>query len=338
MKATPGAETNLVRLQKFIADCGVTSRRKAELLIEEGRVKVNGEKIRAQGTKIDPKSDAVTIDNNPIDRSNKQNLYIVLNKPRAIMTTVSDPEGRRTVLDLLGDLTERIYPVGRLDYLSEGLLILTNDGELANQIMHPSKSVPKVYEVKIFGHVDTSLLKKLREGVHSEVGFLKPASVRVTEQLANKTWLEFRLFEGKNREIRRLCDAFGLVIDKLRRVSIGGLNINNLGVGQYDLLTKQQLLKGIGFNKNGEYVLEDFRFHSEKKSKKLNDRRVSEEKIASNEKYSRYKKDSYYKTLEKQKENLAKTEVKKKQVKKTIKNAGVRRKALQKLDNSYRPN
>lgn len=329
-------ENTDIRLQKFIADCGVTSRRKAELLIEEGRVKVNGVKIRTQGFKVDPKSDAVTIDDNPIDRSNKQNLYIVLNKPRGVVTTVSDPEGRRTVLDLLGDLTERIYPVGRLDYLSEGLLILTNDGALANQIMHPSKSVPKVYEVKVFGHVDSALLKKLREGVHSEVGFLKPASVRVTEQLANKTWIEFRLFEGKNREIRRLCDAFGIVIDKLRRVSIGGLNINNLGVGQYDLLTKQQLLKGIGFNKIGEYVLQDFRFHSEKRSKKLNDRRVSDEKLASNEKFSRYKKDAYYKTLEKQKENLAKSEDKKKIVKKTIKNAGVRRKALKKLDTHFK--
>lgn len=331
-------EQELVRLQKFIADCGVTSRRKAELLIEEGRVKVNGETIRLQGRRINPKSDALTIDNNPIDKSNKQNLYIVLNKPRAVMSTVSDPEGRRTVLDLLGDLTERIYPVGRLDYLSEGLIILTNDGELANHIIHPSKKVPKVYEVKIFGHVNATLLKKLREGVHSEVGFLKPASVRVTEQLANKTWLEFRLFEGKNREIRRICEAFGLVIDKLRRVSIGGLNINNLGVGQYDLLTKNQLLKAIGFNKHGEYVLQDFRFISEKKSKRVSDKYISDEKLANNEKFSRYAKGAYYKTLQKQKENLEKTEEKKKHVKKTIKNAGVRRKALQKLDSSYRPN
>lgn len=337
MKNPAEVNSKQVRLQKFIADCGITSRRKAEILIEEGRVKVNGERIRTQGVKIHPTKDAVTIDDNPIDKSNKQNLYIVLNKPRAVMSTVSDPEGRRTVVDLLGDLTERIYPVGRLDYLSEGLMILTNDGELANHIIHPSKKVPKVYEVKIFGHVNASLLKKLREGVHSEVGFLKPASVRVTEQLANKTWLEFRLFEGKNREIRRICEAFGIVIDKLRRASIGGLNINNLGVGQYDLLTKPQLLKAIGFNKHGEYVLEDFRFNSEKKSKRLSDKYVSEEKLASNEKFARYKKGAYYQTLEKQKENLLKTEEKKKQVKKTIKNAGVRRKALQKLDSSYRP-
>lgn len=321
-----------VRLQKFIADCGITSRRKAEEMITLGRVKVNGEKIKTMGVKINPSKDVVMVDGTAIDKSKKHNLYIVLNKPRAVMSTVSDPEGRRTVLDLVGDLTERVYPVGRLDYLSEGLMVLTNDGDLANQIIHPSKKVPKVYEVKVFGHINSYLLKQLRDGAMTEIGKLTPESVRVTEQLQNKTWLEFRLFEGKNREIRRICEAHGLVIDKLRRVSIGGLNINNLPVGQYDLLSKQQLLKAIGFNRNGEYILKDFRFNSEKKSKKINNRRVTTETVANNEKYGRYKKETYYETLKKQKENLERTAEAKKQVKKTIKNSGVRRKMLQKLD------
>ena len=142
-----------IRLQKAIADAGITSRRKAEEMILQGRVQVNGEKVRLLGTKVNPDHDAVVVDGDPIDMGRKENIYIVLNKPRGIITSMSDPEGRKTVMDLVQDVTERIYPVGRLDYLSEGLLLMTNDGELANNIIHPREGITKVYEVKVFGAV-----------------------------------------------------------------------------------------------------------------------------------------------------------------------------------------
>ena len=213
----------LIRLQKYIADAGITSRRKAEDLILQGRVEVNGDIVRELGVKVHKNDDVVTVDGDTISPSRVEKIYVVFHKPRGCMTTLNDPEGRKTVMDYLGDITERIYPVGRLDYLSEGLLLLTNDGEFANHIIHPSGNITKVYEVKIFGAVNSDILKSLRKGVQTEVGFLKPQSVRVIKQLNSKTWLEFRLTDGKNREIRRLCEAVGLTIDKLKRVAIGGL-------------------------------------------------------------------------------------------------------------------
>ncbi len=288
-----------IRLQKFIADCGVTSRRKAEQYIVDGRVEVNGQVVTELGSKVNPSTDAVTVDGVSLEPAAIDKVYVVLNKPLAYMTTLSDPEGRPTVMDLIFGVKQRIFPVGRLDYLSEGLLILTNDGDLANMIMHPRYEVEKVYEVKVFGHVNEALLGKIRRGVMTEDGLLKPKSVRVIEQLPNKTWLEFRLNEGKNREIRKICDAVDLTVDKLRRVAIEGLNIQTLPVGQYVFTTRKELMKALGINDHGEKIAHR-KFVSQKKT--LNIAKV--EKIvgkairpADDKKFHSFRKENYYETI-----------------------------------------
>ena len=244
-------DLKLVRLQKYIADCGITSRRKAEDLIVQGRVQVNGVTVRELGTKVNPSSDAVLVDGAIADLNAVNHVYLLMNKPRCSMTTLSDPEGRSTVMDFCKEVAERVYPVGRLDYLSEGLLLLTNDGEMANMIMHPRYEVVKVYEVKVFGAINLSLLKKLRAGVEVDGEFLKPKSVRVIKQLPTKTWLEFRLGEGKNREIRKICEACGLTVDKLKRLAIGGITVEGIAPGKFTYVTKKQLLDGLGLNVDG---------------------------------------------------------------------------------------
>ncbi len=288
-----------IRLQKVIADCGITSRRKAEGYILDGRVTVNGNTVTELGTKVNPHTDVIQVDGNTLELAAVDKVYVVMNKPRAYMTTLSDPEGRPTVMELIYGVKQRIFPVGRLDYLSEGLLILTNDGDLANMIMHPKYEVEKVYEVKVFGHVNEALLAKIKRGVMTEDGLLKPKSVRVIEQLPNKTWLEFRLNEGKNREIRKICDAVDLTVDKLRRVAIEGLNIQTLPVGQYMFTTRKELLKALGLNEHGEKVIQR-RFISAKKS--LNTGKVAKivsktARPADDKKFHSFRKENYYETV-----------------------------------------
>jgi 23S rRNA pseudouridine2605 synthase len=288
-----------IRLQKFIADCGVTSRRKAEGYFLDGRVYVNSKVVTELGTKVNPATDLVMVDGVALEPSAVDKVYVVLNKPRAYMTTLSDPEGRPTVMDLIYGVNQRIFPVGRLDYLSEGLLILTNDGDLANMIMHPKYEVEKVYEVKVFGHVNEGLLAKIKRGVMTEDGLMKPKSVRVIEQLPNKTWLEFRLNEGKNREIRKICDAVDLTVDKLRRVAIEGLNIQSLPVGQYMFTARKELLKALGLNEHGEKVVLR-KFVSAKKT--LNVAKVSKivgktARPADDKRFQTFRKENYYQTV-----------------------------------------
>jgi len=288
-----------IRLQKVIADCGVTSRRKAEGLILDGRVMVNDKLVTELGTKVNPHTDSIAVDGVTLELAAVDKVYIVMNKPRAYITTLSDPEGRPTVMELIYGVKQRIFPVGRLDYLSEGLLILTNDGDLANMIMHPKYEVEKVYEVKVFGHVNEALLSKIKRGVMTEDGLLKPKSVRVIEQLPNKTWLEFRLNEGKNREIRKICDAVELTVDKLRRVAIEGLNIQSLPVGQYMFTTRKELLKALGLNEHGEKVALR-KFVSAKKT--LNTTKVAKiisktARPADDKKFQAFRKGSYYETV-----------------------------------------
>lgn len=288
-----------IRLQKVIADCGVTSRRKAEGYILDGRVSVNGNIVTELGTKVNPNKDSIEVDGVTLELAAVDKVYIVMNKPRAYITTLSDPEGRPTVMELIYGVKQRIFPVGRLDYLSEGLLILTNDGDLANMIMHPKYEVEKVYEVKVFGHVNEALLAKIKRGVMTEDGLLKPKSVRVIEQLPNKTWLEFRLNEGKNREIRKICDAVDLTVDKLRRVAIEGLNIQSLPVGQYMFTTRKELLKALGLNEHGEKVALR-KFVSAKKT--LNVGKITKvvsktARPADDKRFQTFRKESYYETV-----------------------------------------
>lgn len=286
-----------LRLQKFIADCGVTSRRKAEELIAQGRVQVNGETVRVLGTKVNPDVDAVVVDGVIADLGNVNHVYLVMNKPRGYVTTVSDPEQRKTVMDLCMEVSERIYPVGRLDYLSEGLLILTNDGEVANMIMHPSFNITKVYEVKVFGSVTETILKKLRAGVQLEDGFAKPLSVRVIKQLPNKTWLEFRLGEGKNREIRKICEACGLTVDKLKRIAVEGLSVEGIAPGKFRYITKRQLLDHLGLDADGRKVKDRSGWISAKKSINLKKKGAQSGTSADDEAWIKYRKESYNKTI-----------------------------------------
>jgi 23S rRNA pseudouridine2605 synthase len=297
--AKPADQGLSIRLQKVIADCGITSRRKAEDLILEGRVTVNGDVVTELGTKVNPHTDTIQVDGTTIELAAVDKVYLVMNKPRAYMTTLSDPEGRPTVMDLIFGVKQRIFPVGRLDYLSEGLLILTNDGDLANMIMHPKYEVEKVYEVKVFGHVNEGILARIRRGVMTEDGLMKPKSVRVIEQLPNKTWLEFRLNEGKNREIRKICDAVDLTVDKLRRVAIEGLNIQSLPVGQYVFTTRKELLKALGLNEHGDKVAKR-KFVSAKKS--LDATKVAKivsktARPADDKKFQSFRKENYYETV-----------------------------------------
>lgn len=281
--------SNLVRLQKYIADCGVTSRRKAEELISQGKVKVNEKIVLEMGVKVNPAQDTVQVSGQYIDHAIVNKIYVLMNKPRGCVTTVSDPEGRKTVMDYCQIVSERIYPVGRLDYLSEGVLLLTNDGDFAQEVIHPSKGIVKTYEVKVFGQVTENLIKKMKKGVEVDGVFLKPDTVRIVGFLQNKTWLEFKLSEGKNREIRKICEAFGLTVDKLKRVAIGGLTCDGVAPGKIRVLNKRQLLEAI-FSKDG--------YRSSKKSIKAPRETFRKGKAAESEEFHHLRKESYYTTIE----------------------------------------
>jgi 23S rRNA pseudouridine2605 synthase len=286
-----------IRLQKYIADCGITSRRKAEALILQGRVLVNNNVVTELGTKVNCDADVIHVDGDIIDIGRVERLYIVLNKPRGYMTTLDDPEGRKTIMELVKEIPERIYPVGRLDYLSEGLLIMTNDGEMANKIIHPSAGITKVYEVKIFGVINEAILAKLRNGVQTDEGFLKPSSVRVIKQMHAKTWIEFRLKQGRNREIRRICEALGLTVDKLKRVAIGGLSIEGTAPGKWMMMSKSKLMEKIGLDKHGILDQEKADYISIKKSINLKRKSLPDGPRADDEVFHMYRKESYFETL-----------------------------------------
>lgn len=286
-----------LRLQKFIADCGITSRRKAEELIAQGRVEVNGVTTRVLGTKVNPEIDAVVVDGKIADLGSVDQVYVVMNKPRGYVTTLNDPEGRRTVMDLCMEVSERIYPVGRLDYLSEGLLVLTNDGEVANMIMHPSFNITKVYEVKVFGSVTEGILKKLRNGVQLEDGFMKPLAVRVIKQLPNKTWLEFRLGEGRNREIRKICEACGLTVDKLKRFAIEGLTVDGIAPGKFRYITRKQLLGHVGLLEDGRKDPRATTWMSAKRSVNLKKKGAQSGTSADDPAWVKYRKETYFQSV-----------------------------------------
>lgn len=305
----PAEEVSLeIRLHKFIADCGITSRRKAEMMIREGRVTLNGEVVMELGTKVNPYNDVVMVDGHLADLNAVEPIYLMLHKPRGFVTTLNDPEGRETVMDLVKEISERIYPVGRLDYLSEGLLLMTNDGEFANMIMHPKYNVTKVYEVKVFGSVTETILTKLRAGTYLEEGFVKPTSVRVIKQLPTKTWLEFRLNEGRNREIRRLCEAVGLTVDKLKRLAIGGLSVEGVAPGKFRIMSKEQMLGHIGLNADGSprKVLNQEGFISSKKTIDLKKKRPQPGTVADDETFKKFRKETYFDSLKQIAENKTK--------------------------------
>lgn len=230
-----------IRLQKFFTDNGILSRRAAEAEIAAGNVTVNGH-IAQVGDKVDPSADTVAYRGRIIRPERKKFTYIMLNKPRGYISSVSDPEGRRCVTDLLDGVSARVYPVGRLDRVSEGLLLLTDDGALTNRLTHPSHSIGKVYRVKVDGHVTDEQIATLSSPVDIDGYTTKPAEVRAKLlEDEDATVLHITLHEGRNRQIRHLCDAAGLTVRRLIRVSVGQLKLGGLGSGKWRYLEQEEV-------------------------------------------------------------------------------------------------
>lgn len=238
-----------VRLQKVIAMSGLASRRAAERLIEAGRVTVNGEVVTVLGTKVNPQKDLVRVDGKLV-RQVDEKIYLVMYKPRSVVCTASDPRNRTTVFDLMKGAAataaatrgpKRVFHVGRLDYNSEGLLLFTNDGQLANDLTHPSSQVPRVYRARVRGSPSNATLQALRNGIELEDGFAQVVELEVIRRNQSSTWLELILAEGRNRLVRRLCAAVGLPVLRLIRVAYGGVEIGEMRPGEVRSLNSREL-------------------------------------------------------------------------------------------------
>lgn len=231
----------LERLQKVISQAGIASRREAEELIKAGRVTVNGAVVSELGTKVLPGKDRVAVDGKRL--TTEEHVYLMLNKPKGVITTVKDPGKRQTVIDYLKDIPQRIYPVGRLDFNTEGLLLLTNDGALTNSLIHPSHKVFKTYLAKVKGIPPEEKLDLLRIGIKLEDGITAPAQLYLVnvDQEKNTATLEITIHEGKNRQIRRMCEAIGYPIRQLKRTKFAGLTLNGLRRGQYRHLSEDEV-------------------------------------------------------------------------------------------------
>ena len=229
-----------IRLQKFIADSGLMSRRAAEKEIDMGNVSVNGH-VASLGTKVDPRNDHITYKGKKIRYEKPEFVYIMMNKPRGYLCSTSDDRDRKCVTDLLDGVRARVYPVGRLDLISEGMLLLTNDGELKNRLTHPSHSVPKIYRVKVGGKVSDEQYEILTSELIIDDYKIKPVDVVIQESDESGTVLKMTLHEGRNRQIRKMCEQAGLTVKRLSRVSIGNLKLNNLPVGKWRYLTLEEV-------------------------------------------------------------------------------------------------
>lgn len=231
----------LVRLQKMLADCGVDSRRKCEDLIKKGQVKVNG-KVAVIGDKVDPYSDKVYVKGKRVTAAAKPKYrYIMLNKPRGYVTTMSDERGRKCIAELIEDVSERVYPIGRLDRDSEGMLLLTNDGDFANHIMHPKKHINKVYRVTVRPAITEEQVEKLQTGIVLDGRKTAPAQVRVVTKQEGRVVLEIVLREGRNRQIRRMCESLGLEVARLKRIAVGTVKLGGLKQGMYRDLSADEV-------------------------------------------------------------------------------------------------
>jgi len=231
----------LERLQKILSAAGICSRRKAEELIAEGLVRVNGHVVEL-GAKADLETDVIKVGGKVISVTGKRR-YLLLNKPKRYVTTRDDPEGRRTVMDLVGREFRGIYPVGRLDYETEGLLLLTSDGNFANAIMHPKGQVPKTYQAKLKGVLTDRQIDKLRSGIRLDDGMTAPAIVKKQRLTETNSWVEITIHEGRYRQVRRMFDKLGHTVLKLRRVRLGPLNLRGVPIGSYRELTPGEVDK-----------------------------------------------------------------------------------------------
>lgn len=227
-------------LQKFLAQCSIGSRRKSQKIIEEGRVKLNG-RLAKLGDRVNVLEDTVLLDGKKLEFNNSEKYYIMLNKPRGFVTTMSDEKGRKCVADLVKDIPARIYPVGRLDRDSEGLLIMTNDGDFANNMIHPSKNIWKTYRVTVRPSISEDQLTALCVGMEIDSKPTEPARVNVLTQEKGRVVLEISIKEGRNRQIRKMCESVGLEVARLKRISIGTLKLGMLSPGKWRNLTKDEL-------------------------------------------------------------------------------------------------
>jgi 23S rRNA pseudouridine2605 synthase len=227
------------RLQKILSEMGIASRRKAEELIIKGRVTVNG-RIATLGMKADLSKDHIKVDGKLLTRSEPK-VYIIFNKPKNVVTSLHDPEGRPTVKDFLKGVKYKVFPVGRLDYDSEGLILLTNDGDFAHAVLHPSKKVPKTYLVKVKGLIEEDAIEKLRRGIKLEDGITAPAKVKKVKKTENNSWIEITIHEGKKRQIRRMLEKIGHPVLKLRRIKINGIELGKIEPGEYRYLTPAEI-------------------------------------------------------------------------------------------------
>ncbi len=227
------------RIQKIIAMMGIASRRKAEDLILSGRITVNG-KVATIGMKADPERDHIKLDGKILTKSQPK-AYLAFYKPKGVITSLSDPEGRPTIKDFLKRVRIRVFPVGRLDYDTEGLILLTNDGDISNSITHPAKKIPKTYLVKVKGSIEGVEISKLSNGIKLEDGMTLPAKVRIIGHSENNSWLEITIYEGRKRQIRRMFDAVGHPVLKLKRVAINGIFLGDLKAGEIRYLTDEEI-------------------------------------------------------------------------------------------------
>jgi 23S rRNA pseudouridine2605 synthase len=231
------------RLQKILSGIGVTSRRKAEELILKGRVTVNGA-VSTIGMKADTERDYIKIDGKLVTNPGKkgfQKVYLLFHKPDGVVTTLHDPEGRPTVKDFLRGVRTRVFPVGRLDFHSEGLLLLTNDGDFANNVLHPSRKIPKTYLVKVKGTLEETKIGELRRGVRLEEGMTMPARVKMVKNVEQNSWIEITIHQGRTRQVRRMLEQLGHPALKLKRIAIGGLTIGDLRPGEFRTLTAEEI-------------------------------------------------------------------------------------------------
>jgi 23S rRNA pseudouridine2605 synthase len=229
------------RLQKILSEMGITSRRKAEDLIIEGRVTVNG-RVATIGMKADAAKDHIKLNGKLLIRPEPK-VYLILNKPGQVVTSLLDPEGRPTIKDFIKKVKYRIYPVGRLDYDSEGLLLLTNDGDFTQALLHPSKKIPKTYLVKVKGVPGEEQIHKLRSGIKLEDGLTAPAKIEKLRKTENNAWFEMTIHEGRKRQIRRMFDTVGHSVLKLKRIRINGIELRDLKPGEYRYLTPAEVYK-----------------------------------------------------------------------------------------------
>lgn len=228
-----------IRIQKILADRGIASRRKAEELIEQGKVRVNG-RVVSIGEKADPQRDKITVSGRKI-AVKPDKIYIMVNKPRGYVTTMSDELDRKCVAQLVSAVGKRVFPVGRLDKDSEGLLLMTNDGEFANAITHPSKHVAKTYRVTIRGRATEDQLASLETGIMLDGRMTAPAEVRTHSLAEDRSTLEINLYEGRNRQIRRMCEELGLEVIRLKRIAIGKIKLGGLKYGDWRELNEDEL-------------------------------------------------------------------------------------------------